>query len=108
MAQTAPAPAFLNWKGRYAGREDDERTWLAELDGLFKYWSKHTLDPRRYHVSSSPQEDRGGTAGEVGQGEGWEEEGGIELWTRRENDSSHLQTEEEAYAACNRSSSASF
>jgi hypothetical protein len=39
---TAPAPAFLNWKGalgRY--REDDERTWLAELDGLFKYWSKH-------------------------------------------------------------------
>jgi hypothetical protein len=25
--------------GRY--REDDERTWLAALDGLFKYWSKH-------------------------------------------------------------------
>jgi len=21
-------------------REDDETTWLAELDGLFKYWSK--------------------------------------------------------------------
>jgi hypothetical protein len=24
--------------GRY--REDEETTWLAELDGLFKYWSK--------------------------------------------------------------------
>jgi hypothetical protein len=60
------------------------------------------------HVGISPQKDRGCSKGTVGEGEGGEEEGGIELWTRRENDSSHLQTEEEAYAACNRSSSASF
>jgi len=59
------------------------------------------------HVGISPQKDRGCSKGTVGEGEGGEE-GGIELWTRRENDSSHLQTEEEAYAACNRSSSASF
>ena len=25
--------------GRY--KSDDDKTWLAELDGLFKYWPKH-------------------------------------------------------------------
>jgi len=63
---------------------------------------------KAHNVGFSPQEDRGGAKGKVGEVQGCEEEGGIELWTRRENDSSHLQTEEEAYAACNRSSSASF
>jgi hypothetical protein len=55
-----------------------------------------------HHVRISPQEDRGGAEGEVGEGEGSPEEGGIELWTRGENDSSDLQTEQDVYAACNR------
>jgi hypothetical protein len=56
-----------------------------------------------HHVCISPQENRGGAAGEVGEGEGGSEEGGIELRTREEkNDSPHLQTEEEVYATCNR------
>ena len=41
------------------------------------------------HVGMSPQKDRGCSKGTVGEGEGGEEEGGIELWTRRENDSSY-------------------
>jgi tRNA(Arg) A34 adenosine deaminase TadA len=37
-----------------------------------------------HHVGISPQEDRGGAAGEVGEGEGGEEESGVELPTRGE------------------------
>jgi tRNA(adenine34) deaminase len=37
-----------------------------------------------HNVDFSPQEDRGGTAGTVGEGEGGEEESGIELRTRDE------------------------
>jgi hypothetical protein len=33
---------------------------------------------KAHNVGISPQEDRGGAAGTVGEGEGWEEEGGIE------------------------------
>jgi hypothetical protein len=56
------------------------------------------------NLSSRQKENRGGTAGEVGEGEGGEEESGIEPRTRGENDSSDLQTEEKVYAACNRGS----
>ena len=55
------------------------------------------------NVDFSPQEDCDGTAGAVGKVQSGEEEGGVELRTREENsDSSHLQTEEEVHAACNR------
>jgi tRNA(adenine34) deaminase len=33
---------------------------------------------KAHHVGVSPEEDRSGTKGTVGQGEGWEEEGGVE------------------------------
>jgi hypothetical protein len=55
-----------------------------------------------HHVDFSPQEDRSGAAEKVGEGTGEEEAGSVELWTRGENDSSRLQTEEKVYAACNR------
>jgi hypothetical protein len=59
-------------------------------------------ETQAHHVSGFTEEDCGGAKGTVGEGEGGEEEGGIELWTRGENDSSHLQTGEKVYAACNR------
>jgi hypothetical protein len=41
--------------------------------------SKQSIaEGQAHHVGTSPQEDRGGTAGEVGEGEGCEEEGGLE------------------------------
>jgi len=58
---------------------------------------------KAHNVDFSPQEDCDGTAGAVGEVQSGEEEGGVELRTREENsDSSHLQTEEEVHAACNR------
>jgi hypothetical protein len=32
-----------------------------------------------HHIGDGPQEDRGGTAGEVGEGENWEEESDVRL-----------------------------
>jgi hypothetical protein len=32
---------------------------------------------KAHHVGVSPEKDRGGAAGEVGEGEGWKEEGGL-------------------------------
>jgi hypothetical protein len=28
-------------KALHRYKADDDETWLAELDGLFKYWTKH-------------------------------------------------------------------
>jgi hypothetical protein len=55
-----------------------------------------------HHVGISPQEDRGGSKSEMGEVEGRAEEGGLDPGLGEENDSSHLQTEEKIYAACNR------
>jgi len=39
---------------------------------------------KAHDVGISPQEDRCGTKGEMGKGQGWEEEGGIGYRTREE------------------------
>ena len=54
------------------------------------------------HVSVSSREDRIGAEETMGAGAGGAEEGCLKLVESGENDSSHLQTEEEVYAACNR------
>jgi hypothetical protein len=56
--------------------------------GAFCFVPRRTVEwdtkPTPTMFSVSPEEDRGGTASTVGEGEGGEEEGGVELRTRGE------------------------
>jgi hypothetical protein len=58
-----PFDAGEGWQGIAASRRGNEDNWLGIREA--------------HNVDFSPQEDRSGTEGAVGEGEGCEEEGGV-------------------------------